>query len=529
MRKFSSYGPIDIEFNYYVPREQLIDQACQQLLGEDTNKGGHYITVWAPRQTGKSWVMLEAIYRLKANEAFEVAILSMQSTKNANDEESILDILVMRLKEWFRRDFPQITSFKQLSTLFSAPHFSKPLLLILDEFDAMDEEYISKFANEFRNIYLSRMNERDKKSHEKSCLLHGLALIGVRGVLGIENVKGSPFNVQRGLHIPNLTHAEVLELFTWYQQESGQKIEAEVVERVYYEFQGQPGLTCWFGELLTEEYNKHQPTITMRDFENVYALATNVLPNNNILNIISKAKQAPYQELLLDMFKTEEKIEFRYDDPMMNYLYMNGVISYETVDESTQYLKFPCPFVQKRLFNYFAYQFFGKSGRLYQPFEDLSDTITEDSLNVANLLRRFGQYLEKNRHWLLKNAPRRSDLRLYEAVYHFNLYRYLTDFMRRHDGQVLAEFPTGNGQIDLIIRYVGQVFGIEVKSYSDKTEYKKGLVQAARYAKKLGLTEITLALFVEAAPEVERRKYEVDYQQDGVTVKPVFVEVGSSE
>jgi len=101
--------------------------------------------------------------------------------------------------------------------------------------------------------------------------------------------------------------------------------------------------------------------------------------------------------------------------------------------------------------------------------------------------------------------------------------------MRSYGGQVYPEFPTGNGQIDLVIRYVGQTFGIEIKSYSNNAEYKKGLTQAARYAKKLALSEITLALFVEAAPETERRKYEVDYQQDGITVKPVFVEVGSSE
>ena len=51
---------------------------------------------------------------------------------------------------------------------------------------------------------------------EKDYLLHGLALIGVRAVLGVENVKGSPFNVQRSLHIPNLTHDEVVYLFDCY-------------------------------------------------------------------------------------------------------------------------------------------------------------------------------------------------------------------------------------------------------------------------------------------------------------------------
>jgi len=98
----------------------------------------------------------------------------------------------------------------------------------------------------------------------------------------------------------------------------------------------------------------------------------------------------------------------------------------------------------------------------------LEDTITEDSLNVRNLLRRYEAYLKENRAWLLKDAPRRADLRVYEAVYHFNLYRYLASFLQGYDGQVWPEFPTGNGKADLIIRYAGEVYGVEVKSFSSQ-------------------------------------------------------------
>ncbi|MCP4108110.1 MAG: hypothetical protein GY749_21615, partial [Desulfobacteraceae bacterium] len=55
MRKFSSYGPVDTDLHYYVPRKELVDRAYTQLKGVIPDKGGHYITVWAPRQTGKTW------------------------------------------------------------------------------------------------------------------------------------------------------------------------------------------------------------------------------------------------------------------------------------------------------------------------------------------------------------------------------------------------------------------------------------------------------------------------------------------
>ncbi|MCP4698440.1 MAG: hypothetical protein GY862_16555, partial [Gammaproteobacteria bacterium] len=296
-----------------------------------------------------------------------------------------------------------------------------------------------------------RRTQTEQATHEKDYLLHGLALIGVRTVLGIENTKGSPFNVQRSIHIPNLTHDEVTGLFNSYQQESGQSIEPEAVERIWHEFQGQPGLTCWFGEQLTEVYNRmpDQP-VTLEYFKGIYRAACHRLPNNNILNLVSKAKQEAYRPFMLKLFQTEAKVRFRYDDPATNFLYMNGVIDEDCEGPDESYVKFPSPYVQKRLFNYFARELYSEPDRLYDPFEDVADTVTEDSLNIRRLLQRYEEYLQVN-PWVLKNAPRRKeDLRVYEAVFHFHLYLYLTAFLRHYDSQVQPEFPTGNGQIDLL-------------------------------------------------------------------------------
>jgi hypothetical protein len=129
----------------------------------------------------------------------------------------------------------------------------------------------------------------------------------------------------------------------------------------------------------------------------------------------------------------------------------------------------------------------------------------------------------------LKGVPRRkTDMRPYEAVYHFNLYLYLATFLRHRGGQVIPEFPTGNGKLDLLIRYAGQVYGLEVKSYLDSYEYRNALRQAARYGRALGMKEMTLVFFVEAIDEENRARYEVVYEDEetGVTVRPVFVATG---
>lgn len=529
MRKFSSYGQINTELHYYAPRTELIENAYTQLVGEQPEEGGHYITVWAPRQTGKSTVMLEVTKKLREHDDFDVALISMQSAKSVHSTEGILELFLKELQNQLDVAFSHITAYNALPEIFTSTYLNKPLMLILDEFDALDEEFINSFANEFRKIYTDRQTETSRASHEKTYLLHSLALIGVRSVLGIENVTGSPFNVQRSVHIPNLRFEEVEGMFQWYQRESGQAIEAEVIERLFYETQGHPGLTCWFRELLTEEYNSDitQP-ITMAQFDYVLLWATQGLPNNTVLNILSKAKQSPYKETVLEIFKTEEKMEFKYDDPHLNFLYLNGVIAIESTPVNL-YVKFASPFVQKRLFQYFSGELFRTLGTLVDPFDNLQDVMSGDTLHLPNLIDRYQTYLRKNSGWLFKEAPRRrTDLRIFEAVYHFNFYTYLHKFLHRQGARVWPEFPTGNGKLDILIKYRERMYGIEVKAFGNVTGYKDALTQAAEYAVQLGLKEITLVFFIEAVDEDNRKHYEQEYHDaaTGVTVKPVFVATG---
>jgi hypothetical protein len=137
--------------------------------------------------------------------------------------------------------------------------------------------------------------------------------------------------------------------------------------------------------------------------------------------------------------------------------------------------------------------------------------------------------LQQNKGWLLKDAPRRTtDFRIYEAVYHFNLYMYLARVLASYGSQVTPEFPTGNGKVDLIIRHANQRYGLEVKSFANLHEYGLARLQAAGYAQQLGLTHMTLVLFLDTVDEENRRMLEQIYNdpQTGVTVEPVVVTIG---
>jgi len=183
-----------------------------------------------------------------------------------------------------------------------------------------------------------------------------------------------------------------------------------VIDRIFYEFRGQPGLTCWFGELLTEEYNDNfTRPITKEQFDYVYTEAINVLPNN--------------------------------------------------------------------------------------------------------------------KKWLLKDAPRRKDLRIFVAVYHFSLYMYLYRFLRPKHVQVWPEFPTGNGKINLLIKYANQLYGIELKSYTDESAYHDAIDKAENYAVQLSIPKISLVFFVDIIEEKIRKKYKIEYiaPDTGIQVDIIFI------
>ena len=131
MRTFVSYGPVDVEAHYYAPRTELIDFTYQQLLGENPERDGHYITVWAPRQTGKTWIMQQVITRLQALDQYDVAIISLQSAKSAQSDEEIFQILVDQLNNWFGIQLPVIQNWSAVASLFTAEHFVRPVILIL--------------------------------------------------------------------------------------------------------------------------------------------------------------------------------------------------------------------------------------------------------------------------------------------------------------------------------------------------------------------------------------------------------------
>ena len=532
MREFCSYGPVDREEHFSVDRRELVQRCVSQLVGAP-GKGGHYFTIWAPRQCGKTWLMREACAEIgrRSADQFLVATTSVEGMVIYDNDPA--EAFLKRVPRWIAQTFdidlpeepPDWDSFQDI---FSTKRglFDRPVILAVDEFDKLPPHVIDRLVSAFRDMYLRR----------SAFCLHGLALIGVRAVLGVESRRGSPFNIQRSLHVPRFSEDEGTELFRQYQDESGQRVEPEVVAEVYRVTRGQPGLVCWFGELMAkDEYNPGvDRPIDLPVWRLVYCSACQVEWNNTVLNLVKKAR-AEGRERVLELFSTAD-LPFELDEEWCNYLYFNGIIDAErTTDDKGEPLyicRFSSPFVQQRLYNALTGDLVGDRTPILplEILDDLADVFEGESLNAPALLERYKAYLTRLEAkgidpW--KEQPRRADLRLTEAVGHFHLYAWLQAAIGRRC-IISPEFPTGNGKVDLHLRCGEKRAVIEVKSFVDLHELDKSRPRAAYYAATLGLARVTMALFVPTKDGDVLQKLSSETTVDDVQVNVVAIGWGDA-
>ncbi len=91
MREFTSYGAIDKNLHYYVHRRKLMERAYGYLVGESPDTGGHYITVWAPRQTGKSSLLQDVYRELLRNQLYDAVYINVQSLGGIEDSQEAMN------------------------------------------------------------------------------------------------------------------------------------------------------------------------------------------------------------------------------------------------------------------------------------------------------------------------------------------------------------------------------------------------------------------------------------------------------
>ncbi len=125
MRYFHSYGPVDCEEHFCVKRKKLIEKCARQLIG-NPNKRGHYFTIWAPRQNGKTWLMKRAMREISKQyedkfSVYNFSLGNLQGMKNSHVKDDVTE-MPRALSDVLELELPGepiLKTWKEFSRLFS--------------------------------------------------------------------------------------------------------------------------------------------------------------------------------------------------------------------------------------------------------------------------------------------------------------------------------------------------------------------------------------------------------------------------
>ena len=251
-RFFNTAGPQKLDLNY------SIDPLSRFDLGDITTliRQQRYFVLHAPRQTGKTSCMLALRDYLNTqgdyicvyanveegqawrNDVMKVVAATCQTI--ARETQLIIgDDFPLRIRDSVRETEAESMLSAFLSSLSSS--LPKPLVLIIDEIDAIVGDSLVSVLRQIRSGYANR-----PQSFPLSVILCGVRDVrDYRIVLSSQDIVtgGSAFNIKaESLRLGNFSKDEIRELYLQHTRETGQQWDEECFPMVWEATEGQPWL-----------------------------------------------------------------------------------------------------------------------------------------------------------------------------------------------------------------------------------------------------------------------------------------------
>ncbi|MEA3545903.1 MAG: AAA-like domain-containing protein, partial [Thermodesulfobacteriota bacterium] len=280
---FNTAGPIKPELHYRIPSLERLDWDEVQMLIASQK----YFLLHAPRQTGKTSALLEMMETLNRGDTYHAVYANIEGAQAArNNIESGIDTVCSvvahsaetylneeRLVQWlFEGSGKQIDVADRLNKLLSywAKISSKPVVLFLDEVDALVGDTLISLLRQIRSGYAQR----------PTMFPQSIVLCGVRDIKdyrihqgnGDIITGGSAFNIKAAsLTLGNFTRDEVHNLWQQHTAATGQTFAEEIFPELWEDTTGQPWLVNALAYELTWEDRSLRDRTVPITLEHYYA------------------------------------------------------------------------------------------------------------------------------------------------------------------------------------------------------------------------------------------------------------------
>lgn len=251
-RFFNTAGPNNIEDSYTLNPLARFDLDDIMTLIQQKR----YFVLHAPRQTGKTSCMLALRDYLNAAGDYIAVYANVEGGQaSRNDIQSVIksmvDTLAMEVDSILNsslaedlRDIIQSVGRDSMLSIFLSKLSSllpKPLVLILDEIDALVGDGLVSVLRQIRSGYANR-----PKNFPQTIILCGVRDVrDYRIVLSNQDIVtgGSAFNIKaESLRLGNFTKEDIRELYLQHTNETGQKFDEACFPLVWDATEGQPWL-----------------------------------------------------------------------------------------------------------------------------------------------------------------------------------------------------------------------------------------------------------------------------------------------
>ena len=245
LRFFNTTGPCNPDDHYMLPPEERLAGAQLHRYIRDKL----YWVLYAPRQTGKTTFLQSWMREINSSEEAVACYVSVETCQGVSDAERAMPAICEAIRQYARNfeipvpvsdDVVSISMLGNILCNWSEMIAPKPLIVLFDEVDVLQDETMISFLRQLRGGFASRGIGKFPVS---------VALVGMRDLKdyitaskgGVAPNPGSPFNIKAdSARISNFQKNDIAHLFAQRTAENGQQIEADALDYVYEQSKGQP-------------------------------------------------------------------------------------------------------------------------------------------------------------------------------------------------------------------------------------------------------------------------------------------------
>jgi len=483
-KTFNTAGLCFPEDHYMVDplkRLQEVEQLIEQKL---------YFTIHAPRQTGKTTYLYALARKLTTEGRYVALVVSFeQAGYRSITVDKTNELLIARIYQGAKMllpseywpENPEKKEFLNLNQYLAdwCRELEKPLVLFIDEIDALFDDVLISVLRQLRDGYQGRPRHfpssvalvglRDIREY-KAKIRDGYASLGT----------ASPFNVKaKSIFMNNFSKAEVFELLEQHTAATGQVFPAEIKEEIFGLSRGQPWLANALAyqivsEILKNDYSREITLDIAREAKDQLILRR----DTHLDSLADKLREDRIKRIVQAIINGDNLPFDMYDDDIV-YARDLGLVSQSSP------LEFANPVYAEIVPRIMASSIQESIPREIQTQWFVKD---DGTLDMEKLLKAFQEFYRRNSGaWLDRFEYK-------ESAHHLILMAFLQRVVNS-GGDIVREMAVGNGRIDLLVRFGRQEFALELKIKRDRYTIPDGKKQLVRYLDRLGLNSGFLVIF----------------------------------